>query len=104
MFLKENEKFNYDLIMGSRFIGTRRSVLHFWHMIGNKFITLLFNILNNTTFTDIYSCYFAFKKSLIDPSLLQSSGFEQHAEIICKVVKSGKKFYLVFIDWNRYEL
>ena len=39
IFLEENEKYRYDLIMGSRFIGTRRSVLHFWHMIGNKFIT-----------------------------------------------------------------
>ena len=43
MFLDENKKYNYDLLMGSRFIGARRSVLHFWHMIGNKFITFLFN-------------------------------------------------------------
>ena len=66
VFLEENKRFNYDLIMGSRFIGSRRSVLHFWHMLGNKFITFLFNFLNNTTFTDIYCCYCMFKRDLID--------------------------------------
>ena len=65
VFLEENKKFNYDLIMGSRFIGTRRTVLHFWHMIGNRFITFIFNLINNTTFSDIYCCYCMFKRNLI---------------------------------------
>ena len=66
LFLEENKIHKYDLIMGSRFIGTRRSVLHFWHMLGNKFITFLFNFLNNTTFTDIYCCYCMFRRDLIN--------------------------------------
>ena len=57
-------------------------------------------MLYNTTFTDIYSCYFAFKKELLDANFLQTSGFEQHAEIICKVIKKGKKFYEVPINYN----
>ena len=93
--------FDADGVLGSRF---NYSDYTRSHNILNKFanhsITLTFNLLYNTTFTDIYSCYFAFKKELIDPNLLQTSGFEQHAEILCKVVKSGKKFYEVPINYS----
>ena len=54
----------------------------------------------NTTFTDIYSCYFAFKKELINEKDLKTNGFEQHAEILCKVIKKGDKFYEVPISYN----
>ena len=33
ILLEENKKYNYDLIMGSRFIGSKRTVLNFWHMV-----------------------------------------------------------------------
>ena len=100
-FEKIFSDFDADGIIGSRFNYSDYTRSHnIFNKFANKVITLTFNLLYNTTFTDIYSCYFAFKKSLIDPSLLQSSGFEQHAEIICKVVKSGKKFYEVPINYN----
>ena len=54
----------------------------------------------NTTFTDVYSCYFAFKKNLLNSNELISEGFEQHAEILCKVIKKGKKFYEIPINYN----
>ena len=54
------DSFQADFIIGSRFIGEKRSILHFWHMVGNKIITFIFNLLNNTVFTDIYCCYFLF--------------------------------------------
>ena len=61
--------FNADLVIGSRFLASQLTrVYYFWHKVGNKFITLLFNILNNTTFTDIYSCYVIFKADLINPN------------------------------------
>ena len=65
-FIQKMEETDADLIMGSRFTSSNRSVLHFWHMLGNKIITFLFNILNNTTFTDIYCCYCLFKKENIN--------------------------------------
>ena len=61
---------------------------------------MLFNLIYNTTFTDIYSCYACFKKNLISNENLKTVGFEQHAEILCKVVKNGKKFYEVPISYN----
>ena len=77
--------------MGSRFTGSERSVLNFWHMLGNKFITLLFNFMNNTAFTDIYCCYCLFHRNLINPNQLKSNGWGQQAEILTYVVKNSKK-------------
>ena len=105
---KDFEKFFYvihnfdpDCIIGSRFKFTDYIRSHyFFNKIGNFLITNFFNLLNNTTFTDIYSCYFVFKRELIDPKLLNTKGFEQQAEILSRVVKNGKKFYEVPINYN----
>ena len=100
-FFKLIEKFNPDLIIGSRFVYAEYTRSHYFlNKIGNKLITLLFNIVYNTTFTDIYSCYACFKKDLINAGSLKTSGFEQHAEILSKVVRNGKKFYEVPINYN----
>ena len=100
-FFKLIEKFNPDLIIGSRlnYSEYTRSY-NILNKFGNKLITFLFNIIYNTTFTDIYSCYACFKKDLLNINSLKTVGFEQHAEILCKVVKKGKKFYEVPINYN----
>jgi len=95
------DKFNPDLIIGSRFNYSDYTRSHnILNKIGNKFITLLFNILFNTTFTDLYSCYACFRKELLITSKLKTNGFEQHAEILCAIVKNGKKFFEVPINYN----
>ena len=100
-FLSLIDKFTPDLIIGSRFNYADYSRSHYYfNKIGNKFITLLFNLIYNTTFTDIYSCYACFKKNLLLNENLKTDGFEQHAEILCKVVRKGKKFYEVPINYN----
>ncbi len=99
-FLEENKKYKYDLIMGSRFIGKKRSVLHFWHMIGNKFITFLFNLINNTTFTDIYCCYCMFKKELINVDKLKCNNWGQQAEILTYVVNKKSKIFEIGISYH----
>ena len=93
--------FDADGVIGSRFNYSDYTRTHnLLNKIGNKILTLIFNILYNTTFTDIYSCYFAFKKDLININDLRTKGFEQHAEILCKVIKNGNKFYEVPISYN----
>ena len=93
--------FDADGIVGSRFIYSDYSrSYNILNKFGNIILTLVFNILYNTTFTDIYSCYFAFKKELLDANELRSEGFDQHAEILCKVIKKGNKFYEVPINYN----
>jgi glycosyltransferase involved in cell wall biosynthesis len=99
-FINASKKYNYDLIMGSRFIGSKRTVLHFWHMLGNRLITLLFNFLNNTTFSDIYCCYCMFKKDLIDVRRLKCNGWGQQAEILTYVVSKNTKIYEIGIDYH----
>ena len=93
--------FNADGIIGSRFVYSNYTRSHnILNKIGNTLITFIFNLLYNTTFTDVYSCYFAFRKDLLDANELRTEGFEQHAEILCKVMRKGKKFYEVPISYN----
>lgn len=94
-------KFNADLVIGSRFKYDKYIRSHnFLNKIGNIFITLIFNLIYNTTFTDVYCCYIFFKRSLVDPNKLKSNGFEQHAEILCTLIKSGDKFFEVPVNYN----
>ena len=94
-------KFDADGIIGSRFNYDKFTRSHsILNKIGNYILTLIFNILYNTTFTDIYSCYFAFKKELINANNLNVKGFAQHAEILTKIIIKGNKFYEVPINYN----
>ena len=93
--------FDADGIIGSRFIYSNYTRSHnILNKIANTFLTFIFNLLYNSTYTDIYSCYFAFKKDLLNANELKTEGFEQHAEILCKVIKKGNKFYEVPINYN----
>jgi len=93
-------RFEADVVMGSRMIASPVTrVSYFWHRAGNHFITFMFNILNNTTFTDVYSCYLLYRRSLVDPDHLQTTGWEQHAEILTRAVRAGKGFYEVPISY-----
>ena len=93
-------RFNADIVIGSRLSAPQLTrVYYFWHKFGNKFITFVFNILNNTTFTDIYSCYLLFKSELIKPENLLTNGWEQQAEILSLIVDKGNAFYEVPINY-----
>lgn len=100
-FINLINKFSPDLIIGSRFNYADYTRSHYiFNKIGNKFLTFLFNIFYNTTFTDIYSCYACFKKNLLNGEKIKTDGFEQHAEILTKVVRNSKKYYEVPINYN----
>ena len=100
-FVNLINRFEPDLIIGSRFNYSEYTRSHYiLNKFGNIFITLIFNLFYNTTFTDIYSCYVCFKKDLLNEKNLKTIGFEQQAEILGKVVKNGKKFYEVPISYN----
>ena len=93
--------YNADVVMGSRLTAPACTrVFYFWHKMGNHCITLLFNLLNNTTFTDIYSCYLAFRRPLIDPDALQTRGWEQQAEILSRLVRRARCLYEVPISYH----
>ena len=77
------DKVDPDLIIGSRFRYREYTRSHnFFNLLGNKIITLFFNIIYNCTFTDIYSCYISFKKEFLDISKLKSNGLTVTMEIV----------------------
>lgn len=94
------KKFNADLVIGSRLIAPPLTRVHyFWNKKGNEFITTVFNVLNNTTFTDIYTGYLVYRRILIDPNKIETVGWEQQAEILSKLVKVSKGYYEVPISY-----
>jgi glycosyltransferase involved in cell wall biosynthesis len=89
--VREND---IDVLLTTRMSGSPLTRVHyFWHKLGNKFITLVFNIVNNTTFTDIYSGYIIFKRDLIDSKKLIFKGWAQQAEILTFLKYKSKKIY-----------
>ena len=95
------DKIDPDLIIGSRFRYREYTRSHnFFNLLGNKFITLFFNLMYNCTFTDIYSCYISFKKKFLDISKLKSKGFEQQAEILSILIKRTNKNYEIPINYS----
>ncbi len=94
-------RFGADLVMGSRMMAPRYTrVSYFWHKVGNHLITFVFNVLNNTTFTDIYSCYLVYRRDLVDAGELRTVGWEQHAEILSRAVAGAKRMYEVPISYH----
>jgi len=92
---------NADLIIGSRFNYNKYTRSHnFLNKIANIILTFFFNIMYNTTFTDIYCCYVAFKRELLNPQDLKTNGFEQQAEILARIVKKANIFFEVPISYN----
>ena len=94
-------EFNADLVMGSRFLAPEWTrVNYFWHKIGNIVITFIFNVFNNTTFTDIYTGYILFKKSLLQDSKLKRLGWDQQAEILSIICQTAETIYEVPITYR----
>lgn len=90
-----------DLLLTTRLSGSTLARVHyFWHKIGNKIITLIFNLVNNTTFTDIYSGYIVFKRQLIKTEQLKFEGWGQQAEILTYLKKRSKKIYETPISYR----
>ncbi len=99
--LKPVLRFDADIVVGSRIIAPEFTRVHyFWHKVGNQLITLAFNLFNNTTFTDIYSCYLMYRRDLLEPATLVSDGWDQHAEILSRIVRRAEVIYEVPISYH----
>ena len=90
-----------DVVFGSRFIGSRpHRVVYFWHMVGNKLLTLLSNMCTNLNLTDMETCYKALRRSVIEKLELREDRFGFEAEITAKVAKAGCRIYEVGISYD----
>jgi glycosyltransferase involved in cell wall biosynthesis len=86
------------VVYGSRFLGPRKAML-FWHMLGNKLLTLTTNILYNAILSDMETCYKCFRADVIKDMPLHARRFEFEPEITAKVLKRGHRIFEVPISY-----
>ena len=89
-----------DAVFGSRFMGGRpHRVVFFWHMAGNKFLTLLSNMLTNLNLTDVETGFKAFQAPLIKSIQIEEDRFGFEPEITAKLAKKRCRIYEVGISY-----
>ncbi len=91
---------NADVVYGSRFVGAGpHRVVYFWHMMGNRFLTLLSNMMTNINLTDMETCYKAFRREVIQSIKIEEDRFGFEPEITAKVAHGGYRIYEVGISY-----
>jgi glycosyltransferase involved in cell wall biosynthesis len=90
-----------DAVVGSRFMGGRpHRVLFFWHMVGNRFLTLLSNMFTNLNLTDVETGFKAFNASLIKEIQIEEDRFGVEPEIVAKLARTGCRIYEVGVSYS----
>ncbi len=89
-------------VYGSRFLGEHKA-MYFWHTVGNKSLTLITNILFDTTLTDMETCYKVFTADVARSFRLRSDRWGIDPEITAKILKRGTRIYEVPITYNGRE-
>jgi glycosyltransferase involved in cell wall biosynthesis len=90
-----------DVVFGSRFLGGRaHRVVYFWHMVGNRFLTLLSNMFTNLNLTDMETCYKAFRREILAAIVIEENRFGFEPEITAKVAKTGCRLFEVGISYS----
>jgi glycosyltransferase involved in cell wall biosynthesis len=88
-----------DVVYGSRFLGRHRVFL-FTHYLGNRFLTLLTNILYNTMLSDMETCYKVMRTEVLRSMTLESNGFGIEPELTAKIFRRKLRVYEVPISYD----
>lgn len=89
-----------DVVFGSRFRGSEaHRVLYFWHAVGNRFLTVLSNMVTNLNLSDMETGFKAFKREVIQQLKLEENRFGFEPEITAKVARLGIPIYEVAISY-----
>lgn len=86
------------VVYGSRFLGPHKNML-FWHLMGNKFLSFMTNILFNTTLSDMEVCYKLIPTKLLKSFNLKQKRFGFEPEVTAKILKTGTRIYEVPISY-----
>jgi len=90
-----------DVVYGSRFVGGEaHRVVYFWHMLGNRFLTLLSNAFTDLNLTDMETCYKVFRRDVIQSITIEEDRFGVEPEITAKLAKKRFIFYEVGISYH----
>jgi len=90
------------VVYGSRFLGEHKA-MYFWHSVGNRLLTLVTNVLFDTTLTDMETCYKAFTADIAHRLKLKSQRWGFDPEITAKILRMGNRIYEVPISYNGRE-
>jgi glycosyltransferase involved in cell wall biosynthesis len=89
-----------DVVFGSRFTGgDAHRVVYFWHMVGNKLLTLCSNMLTNLNLTDMETCYKVFRREVLKKITIEEDRFGFEPEITAKVARLHVVIYEVGISY-----
>ena len=91
------------VVYGSRFLGGPRKAMLFWHMVANKSLTLITNLLYDSILSDMETCYKAFRADVIRNIPLRARRFDFEPEVTAKVLKRGYRIYEVPISYTGRE-
>ena len=96
--LEPVHRFGAQAVYGSRFKGIHKNMF-FWHFLGNKFLSLVTNLLYNTTLSDMETCYKLVKADVLKKIILRSKRFEFEPEITAKILKLKVRIFEVPISY-----
>ena len=82
-----------DVVYGSRFLGGPHRVLFFWHYVGNKLLTLMSDMVTNLNLSDVWTCYKAFRREVLQSLELREDRFGFEQEITIKTAQAGWRIY-----------
>ena len=85
-----------DVVYGSRFLGGTHRVHLFWHMVGNRFLTLLSNMMSNLNLTDMETCYKVFRREVLSGITLKSNRFGFEPEITAKIARRRPRVWRIY--------
>ena len=88
-----------DVVFGSRFTGTPRRVLYFWHTVLNNLLTTLSNVSTGLNLTDMETCYKAFRIEVLKGIRIEEDRFGVEPEITAKVARGRYRIYEVPISY-----
>src|SRR3954471_12348882 len=89
-----------DVVFGSRFMGAEaHRVVYFWHMVGNKFLTLCSNMGTNINLTDMETCYKMFRREILQKIVIEEDRFGFVPEITAKMARLNCVIYEVGISY-----
>jgi dolichol-phosphate mannosyltransferase len=90
-----------DVVMGSRFLspGAHR-VLYFWHSVGNKFLTLLSNMLTDLNLTDMECCYKVFRRDVLRDIVIEENRFGFEPEVVAKMSNKRLRIYEMSVSYD----
>lgn len=94
------ERNQADVVFGSRFMGSgAHRVVYYWHMMANKLLTTLSNMMTNLNLTDMECCYKLFRREVLEGIKIEENRFGVEPELTAKVAKRNVRIYEVGISY-----